>query len=309
MVETITNSQNYIQEDEIDLKELFFTIMRYKYKIALFSFTVTILTLFFVLSKPNLYKSEVILSPQEQAKSSLGDLSALAGLAGVDLDGGGGMDTFTYLNTILKDYNFNEMVIKKYSIDKKLNNPKIKDNFVFALGFRGAYDFLHSIKESKVDKKSKDDVVFDTYETIKSIINLSSDKKSGALTMSVEHSDRFLAKELLEIYLKELTTYLRKLDMLDVEKKLQYYESELVNTQDVELKTQLSQIMSSLVQKKVLSKASEFYIVKKITEPRVANIKEKTKPKRALILIVSLVTSLILGIFGAFFIEFIRGDD
>ena len=37
-------------------------------------------------------------------------------------------------------------------------------------------------------------------------------------------------------------------------------------------------------------------------------IKEKTEPKRALILVVSFVTSLILGIFMAFFLEFIKSN-
>jgi uncharacterized protein involved in exopolysaccharide biosynthesis len=94
--------------------------------------------------------------------------------------------------------------------------------------------------------------------------------------------------------------------MIDLEKKLEYYNNELENSEDIELKTQLSQLMSGLLQKKVLAKASEFYVVKKVTEPRVSNVKEKIKPKRGLILVVSMVTSIILGIFGAFFIEFIN---
>jgi len=296
---------NYIEEDEIDLKELFTTILKYKYKIILFSFTITFLTFIYVLAKPNVYKSEVILAPQEQSKASIGGgLSALAGLAGVSLGGGNGMDAYTALSTILKDYNFNKMVIQKYHLDKKLNDPNLNKNYIFALGYRGIYDMLHSNKKQKID----DNILYNTYLTLTNIISLNQDKKSGLITLSVENSDRLLAKKLVVIYLKELTSYLREHDMKDVEEKLKYYENELSITQDVELKTQLSQLMSSLVQKKVLSKASEFYIVKKVTEPRIANIKEKIKPKRALILIVAMITSIILAIFGIFFIEFLNSE-
>jgi len=49
----MNNEQQYIQEDEIDLKELFKTILKYKYKILAFCFVVILGTLFYVLSIPN----------------------------------------------------------------------------------------------------------------------------------------------------------------------------------------------------------------------------------------------------------------
>ena len=96
--------------------------------------------------------------------------------------------------------------------------------------------------------------------------------------------------------------------MLEINKKLHYYKNELANISDIELKTQISQLMSALVQKRVLSSASEFYIVKEITKPEVPYIKDKTKPKRALIVIVAFITSIILAIFGVFFIEFLKNS-
>ena len=96
--------------------------------------------------------------------------------------------------------------------------------------------------------------------------------------------------------------------MLEINKKLKYYKNELANISDIELKTQISQLMSALVQKRVLSSASEFYIVKEMTKPGVAYIKDKAKPKRALIVIVAFITSIILAIFGVFFIEFLKNS-
>lgn len=303
---------NVIEEDEIDLKELFYTIWKHKIKIVLFSFVVTSFTLVFVLSKPNLYSSKVILSPQEQSKGpSLGGLSSLAGLAGIDLGGGSGMNAITSLHIIFNDYNFNKNVIEKYKLYDQIIDPKREENLVFALGYKGAYELLNNKKDKGSEKDKEIDyenMVFETYRDINRMINISSDKKTSLITISVEHTDRFFAKYLLEIYLKESIDYIRKSDMIDLEKKLNYYNNELQNTQDIELKSQLSQLMSGLLQKKVLSKASELYIVKKVTEPRVSNIQEKLKPKRGLTLIVSFVTSIIIGIFGVFLLEFIRKD-
>jgi len=297
---------NCIEEDEIDLRELFNTIWMHKYKIMMFTFILTSLTIIYTLSVPNSYKSSVVLAPQDQSStsSSLGGLSALAGMAGVSL-GGGNMDAYNSLNTVINDYGFQKMLVEKYNLSEKLSPKAMDKNLVFALGFRTFYDFFHF---SKKDDRSKDEIEYDTIKKLKKIVSISSDKKSGAITLSVVLPDRFLAKKLLEIYLSESTNYLRKIDMLEINKKLLYYKNELANISDIELKTQISQLMSALVQKRVLSSASEFYIVKEITKPEVPYIKDKAKPKRALIVIVAFITSIILGIFGVFFIEFLKNS-
>jgi len=295
---------NNIAEDEIDLKELFLTIYKHKFKILFFSLIVTSLTIIYAMSIPNSYKSEVILSPQGQSKgSSLGGLGALAGLAGVSLGGSSSMDALSSLNTIVNNNTFNKMMIEKYDLINKLSMHSMDKNLIFAANNRIFYDLLK--KDKKINKK---DNLYGTIKLLKSIISFSSDKKTGAITLTVSLQDRFLAKELLEIYLKESTSYLAKIDMQDLEKKLKYYKHELSNTQDIELKTQLSQLISSLMQKKVLSKASEYYVVRKITQAEVAFVQDKTKPKRALIVIVAFITSLIIAIFMVFLLEFIRGD-
>ncbi len=50
-------------------------------------------------------------------------------------------------------------------------------------------------------------------------------------------------------------------------------------------------------------------MVKQLTKPQVAYIKDKAGPKRALIIIVAFITSIILGIFFIFFREFIKGTE
>ena len=301
-----TLDANCTEEDEIDLRELFKTIWMHKYKIMIFTFVMTFLTIIYALSIPNSYKSSVVLAPQDQssASSSLGGLSALAGMAGVNI-GGGNMDAYNSLDTIINNYSFQKMLVEKYNLSEKLSLENMDKNLVFALGIKGIFRLFHS---NKKDDRSKDEIEYDTIKKLKKSVSLNSDKKSGAITLGVVLPDRFFAKKLLEVYLDESTNYLRKIDMLEINKKLKYYKNELANISDIELKTQISQLMSALVQKRVLSSASEFYIVKEMTKPGVAYIKDKAKPKRALIVIVAFITSIILAIFGVFFIEFLKNS-
>ena len=293
---------NYIEEEEIDLRELFNTILRYKYKIVGFSFLIVLLSLFYVMSIPNSYKSEIILAPQEESKSAGGGLASLASLAGVSLGGGSAKDPFTMMQTILKDYEFNKLLIEKYKLTEKLENPQ---NLVFAMGI----DSFYSKKDKdEKDQRSDEEKIFSSKNKLSSILSLSTDKKSGLITLSAEYVDRFFAKELVDIYLEELISKIKLQDMKEIDKQIDYYRKELSTTYDVSLKEQLSKSLSALMQKRVFSLANDYYFVSKLTDSRVSYIKEKSKPKRALILVVSMVTSLILGIFMAFFIEFIRSN-
>ncbi len=292
---------NLIEEDEIDLRELFVTIKKHIKKIFLFVFLVVSLTLFYVITLPNIYKSDVVLSPQgDSTKSIGGGLSSLAALAGVNLNSkSSGIDPFTMMQTTLGNYEFNKYMIEKYDLYEKIKNPK---NLVYPFG-------LDIFSEDKREKNlSQEEKVFRTSKELKDIISISQDKKTNLITLSANSPDRFFAKELVDIYLKEIISYVKKNDMKDLDEQIRFYKSELNSVKDVALKEQLSKSLSSLLQKRVFSKANEYYFVSKLTNSRVAYIKEKVKPKRALILVVSFVTSFILAIFLVFFLEFIRNE-
>jgi uncharacterized protein involved in exopolysaccharide biosynthesis len=295
-----------IEEDEIDLKELFTTIWKNKGKILLFTFIITFLTIIYTLTMPNEYTSTTVLEPQGQSKSmDLGGLSSLASLAGVNI-GSEKMTPYDSLNIILKNYTFQKMVVNKYNLTQLLSTQNMKKNFVFAFGYNGFYNLFHS--KNKANKADKPSLEFNTVKKLEKIISLNSDKKSGALTMSVKLPDRFLAKKLLNIYLTEATNYLRTIDMKNIKEKINYYANELSTANSIQLKTQISQYMAALMQKEVFANANPYYIVKQITKPEVAYIKDKSGPKRALVVIVAFITSIILAIFGVFFIEFLKNS-
>ena len=113
----------------------------------------------------------------------------------------------------------------------------------------------------------------------------------------------------MDLYLSEMIKFIKLSDMKEIESQIKYYKKELASTYDVSLKEQLSKSLSALMQKRVFSLANDYYFVSKLTEPRVAYVKEKVKPKRALILIVSVITSFILAIFLVFFREFLNSED
>jgi uncharacterized protein involved in exopolysaccharide biosynthesis len=303
------NEITRIEEDEIDLRELARTIGRHKKKLIAFTVAVTLVSVLWSLSKPNIYASSAILVPQEQSKSSsLGGLGALAGIAGVDL-GGGEMSADQGYQLFLNDY----VWVRKFLIETKLietmNAPKRDENYRFARDIRAIYELGRNDEHTPIetmDEAQREKLLFDTYQRLKSGLVISKDKQTSTITLSYSDPDAVLAKEIVEKFLVYASASLRQSDLADMEKKIAYYNQELSKTNDLSLKTQLSQLMSALIQKKVLAQSSEYYNVKLITSPSVAYAEDKVGPKRGLIVMVSFVTSLIVGIFGIFFLEFLR---
>ncbi len=302
-MENRINQPVCVEEDEIDLRELFATIWKHKIFLFLFVFIVTGLTIIYTLSIPNQYKVYTKLAPQEQQKGvSLGGLGALASMAGINVGGSSGVTPDVAFQNLLDDYAFMKNFIKKHHYDKILTSGALEKDYVFAMNNKSVYQFFHSKKENKkID-------IFSIYKTFKSGFSINTDKKTGLITISYTSPSRKFAYDVLNNFLADATEYLVNRNLKDINSKIAKYEKELKETQNLQLKADLAKLISSLIKQKVYINASKYYKVKVITDPYIPDVKDKVKPKRGLIVIVAFITSFILGIFLIFLIEFIKGN-
>jgi len=305
-------SQTIIQEDEIDLRELARTIGKHKFKLIGFTVVVTAMSVLWTLGKPNIYKSQAILVPQEQSKSaSLGGLGALAGMAGVDLGGSSGMTPDQAYQLYMDDYVWMREFILQTKLFDRINAIDADKNYHFALGIDSIYQIMKSSPKKKLtdsNLEEKEKILFETYQIIKTKLSISSDKKTSIITIAYSDPDGELARDIVNLFLERASTSLRESELSDMNKKIGFYTNELRLNDDLSLKTQLSTLMSALIQKRVLAQASDLYNVKLVSKPSVAYIGDKEGPKRGLIVMVSFITSLIVGIFGIFLLEFLRTE-
>jgi len=298
-------AENYIEEDEIDLRELFSTILKGKKTIFLLTVVVVILSFIYVLKLPNVYKSEATLIPTENKSGGLGGLGGLAAMAGISIGGSGGsMSPDVAFNSLLSNYEFMKEFVSNNKFDTYYSNDKKDENYVFALGFRGVYDFL----KSEPEEMDKEQEIFKIIKIIKSSMSISSDKKTGLISVSYSDSDRNLPPVVIDAFLKDASTYLVKNNLRIIDRKLGYFQKELVNADGFELRQSISGMISGILQEKVMMKSKKYYQCDVLTDAFPSYVKDKTKPKRGLILVVSFITSLILGVFLVFFLEFIRKE-
>ena len=298
---------SYIEEDEIDLRELWETIKKGKKIIFLTMIVIVSLTFVYVLKMPNSYKSEAILIPTATEGNNLGGLGGLAAMAGVSL-GGGSMTPDIAFNSLLNNYGFMKAFVEKNGIYNYYSRDDFDANYVFALGYRGLYElFKGEKKEDEIDKEKE---IYNLItKKIQKNFSISSDKKSGLITISYTDYDREYAAKMVNMFLKDASAYLVENGLKHIDNRLKYFEKEMSKVEAFELRQALSQMISQILKEKVMMKSKQYYQCDLLTAPEVAYIKDKAKPKRGLILVVAFITSIILGIFIVFFLNFLKNDE
>ncbi len=302
-----TYQTQMIEEDEIDLRELFATIMRGKKIIIIFTLAVIAITFIYVLKLPNIYKSEAILIPTENKSGGLGSLGGLAAMAGVSV-GGGSMTPDVAFNSLLNNYAFMRTFVIRNKMVEYYSQYNVDENYVFALGYRGVYEFFKA-ENNEDEIKNKDDTIYSIIKKIRSGITISSDKKTALITVSYSDADRAYTPKVVEAFLKDASSYLVTNNLKNIDAKLKYFQTELTTADSIELRQNISTMISNIVQEKVMMKSKKYYQCDVLTQASPSYIKDKTKPKRGLILVVSAVTALILSIFLVFFLAFLKNDE
>jgi uncharacterized protein involved in exopolysaccharide biosynthesis len=303
------NYPNHLQEDEIDLRELFKTIKKGWYIILLVVILSVSGTVAFVLSQPNSYKSDMVLIPASDGSSgTMSSLSGLAAMAGVSLPSSGSMTPDVAFQSLLTNYEFMRNFVIKHQVVEHYEDKNLDKNFVFAMNNRSVYDYIHKSKDENKKQSDPEEKIFNTVKSVSSKFTISADKKTSLLTISYEDNDRFYTAQMLNDFLNDASAYLIAHNLKNLDNSLSYYQTAIQGTQSIEVRQALSQTISKLIQQRVVMKSKEYFQCDPLTKPSVPYIKDKTKPKRGLIVVVSFVTSIILGIFLVFFISFIRSN-
>ncbi|MDQ9094145.1 Wzz/FepE/Etk N-terminal domain-containing protein [Pseudoalteromonas haloplanktis] len=106
--------------NDIDVREMFHVIWRGKWFLAIVIILFSIISIFYALEQPNIYKSEVLLAPAETDKNAglsglAGQFGGLASLAGVNI-GGPSINKTQLALEVLKSRKFTTEFIQRHKI-------------------------------------------------------------------------------------------------------------------------------------------------------------------------------------------------
>ena len=298
-----------IQEDEIDLKELFKTIWAKKIFIVIFTLVVTILAGFYAYSKTPIYEAKALLEIGEYKKNPVDDAVALE----------------KKLSTIFID------------MEKNLKDKTSQISNISVV--KGLKNFLEIKSESTSNEEAKNEILkvltFVQNEHEKILDDVKKQKEmelrnidlqiSDIKSKSVDLIDKKIENNIknlksLEEQLKQIDENLKKIDTLNpslaalklMEKRDITNSINTITIQNFELESKKDELLTTTLykleeSKKIieLSLLPHNYKNTQIVGEIMTN-DFPTKPKKILIVSVAFVTGFIISIFLVFLFNFIK---
>lgn len=298
-------------DDEIDLAELFSVLARRKWFIFLFSFAAMLFAALIALQLPNQYQAKVLMVPVNTGSSSgLSGLASkyggLASMAGIDLPSSQG-DLSQQAISVLKSRKFiNDFIISnklkpvlfQESWDQehqawKEKKPGLIDEVKASLGVSNPSQVSY---EGQEQLAAGEPSLWQAYKLFSTeVMSVSEDKKSSAITLSIQWYDPVKARDWANQIVDDLNERLRNETIESSERTIKYLKEQIQQTNLLELREILFGLIEEHVKNITLAKTHAEYVFK-VIDPAVVP-EEKSKPKRGLMVAVAFVLGLMLSIF------------
>jgi LPS O-antigen subunit length determinant protein (WzzB/FepE family) len=304
--------QNQVQDDEIDLGELWRAVWAGKFTIIAISFIFAVASILFALSKPNVYKASAILAPASAEGSSglaglAGQFGGLASMAGINLGGSGGDKTALALE-ILKSRSFIETFISKHELLVPLMAGENWDMATDSLILNEKlYDSVNNkwMRNVKSPKKSEPSS-WEAYQKLSQLMSISKDETTAMVTIEIEFYSPTLAKQWLNWLIADVNEFMREQDQKEAQDSIDYLTKQLENIQVTTMETVFYQLIEEQTKSMMLTQIKAEYILKTIDPAQVPDV--KAGPKRALIVVLGTILGGMLSVLIVLIRYFSKND-
>ncbi len=281
----------YFDDDEIDLRELFNALWTAKKLIILITAIFAIGSVVYSLSLNDYYKSgSIFLARSASGNQGLSQYSSLAAMAGMSLPSSG-EDKAAQTIELIKSRKFVKHLLTFENILPSILAAKSYNNSTQELLFNQKL-YESETKTWKNKPKNNRTMIPSYLEAHKAYIDMlfiAQDKKTGFISINIEHISPVFAKDFLELIIRESNELLRKKDMEESKQGLEYLTSELSKTPFVAIKESINALIEVQLETQMMAQINQDYILTEIEPPFIPE--QKSKPKRTFIC----VTGTILG--------------
>ena len=289
-----------LQDDEIDLRELFAALWDGKLLIFIVTCAVFLCSSAYLHRAERSYTVSVTLRPTEDQSSAggnLGGLGGLASLAGVQLPSGGGTEFITF-QAMLKSQEVASRLFADENLVQRLFAGEWNEGRKSFL--RPAPSTLGNVKrllEPLLTGEGQGAYVAPNAarlaEKITGAMSVSEDKTSGMLKLSMESAKPKLASDLLLALIRETDGFLKERFVISGSEALQFYQQKIAKARSREHREALAKLIAIEERKLMLATRDGPFVVEIMMGPDQSL--RPTSPKSSLILALGLVLGLFLG--------------
>lgn len=263
-------------DDEIDLVDLLRVLIKRKNLIIGLILLGSLATAGVSLILTPIYASKAVIAPVQQQALG-GTASMLAAQFGITTPPAGNVSEIV---SLLKSNILREKVIKSLNLVEEFLRPEeLKD-------------------------KSEDERIWECLRYLEKTLKVNFKQKDNTIEVEMEYKDPVIATRILERLLLELQNHMSREAKRVAEVNRKYLEEALSSTADPFIKSNIYNLIAQQIQQGMLAEAKENFAFKILDPPKVPD--KKIKPKRRLMVMVAFVTSAFVGIFLAFFLEYIQ---
>ena len=289
-------------DDEIDLRELFSVLWAAKKLIVAVTAVFALASVIFAISQPNKYEASALLTPAQNSSSglsgvldNLGGLGGLASLAGVEIGGGSGGEA-EIAQEILLSWGFVEKFVEENNLavevfaadgwDRESNQLSIDND-------------LYDVEENRWVRnppsgKTANPTSWELYEEFLEKVSISTDKKTGLISLTVEYFSPYIAKQWVEQLVVSINQHMQQRKLQMVNTNIEYLEAQIQKTSIAGMREVFYTIIEEQVKSKMLAEASPEYVFVTVSPAMVPEV--KSQPKRALICILGVLLGGMLSV-------------
>lgn len=300
-----------VQDDEIDLRELFGTLWAGKWLILAITFLFGLGGVAYALSKPDIYRADVTVAPAHGDDSNLNRMASqfggLASLAGINL-GGGGTNKTVIAQEVLKSRAFLTDFIRRHQLAAPLMGTQGWDH-------RSAQwiydpDVYDAASETWMENDQGRPFAPTDWDLVTAFrgshLAVSEAADTGMITISVKSQSPEAAQKWATLLVRDINEHMRQLDVRDAERRIAYLETKLKETNIAGMQQVFYQLIENETRTVMLANAQDEYVFRTV-DPAVAP-QDKSEPKRAVIVIMAVLLGGILAVFVVFGRAFLKAD-
>jgi len=292
------SSQSYV-DDELDLRELFNVLWVNKLFLVALTSLFALISIIYSLTLTNIYTAETTLAPSASSdmSSNLSQYAGLASMAGISLPGSSsGISDKDLALSLLKSKGLLQRLIDKHDILPDLiaaydwdltSNSVIYDSDL--------YDEIKNVWVRDVNPPYK--LVPSTqeaYEFYDEAIAVSEDKKTGVISLKVDHLSPEIAYQWSLLLIQEVNEYVADMRIKEAQLSIDYLNDQIKITPYPELRALFYELIQHHTQSMMLAKVRPEYALTTLDPPLIPEM--KSKPKRALICVLGILLGGMLSV-------------
>lgn len=284
--------------DEIDFWTLCSSLWQKKWWIIGIAILFAMVGVLYAFSLPNVYKSEALLAPiSDEADLKIpGQLGGLAALAGVNISAANGNNKIGLAMEIIRSREFIGEFVERYDLLvpviaakdwNRSDDSLVIDQNIFDPANR---QWIRKVSPPFQPKPS----VLEAHEKFMKLFSIVQDKDSGMVKISVEHYSPYLAKQWVDLLIKSINEEMRNRELNEAQRSIDYLNEQISQTNIADVKSMLYSLIEEQTKTVMLANVRDEYVFKTVDSAVVSE--KKSRPKRALIVILSVMLGVLLSV-------------